>query len=183
MSAADSARLLVLRRAKETDLPEIMPIERASFPTPWSEQGMRRELCGQNGAVYYVAEVDGHVVGYVGAWIYAREVHILTIAVDVTWRGQGLGEILMLTILEHGQQMGCNRAVLEYRLSNFVAEALYRKLGFVAVGIRPGYYTDTNEDAVSAALDDLDAPARREHLAALRTQWEKCHGWIVVSPR
>lgn len=172
---------VLVRRARPEDLRYIMPIERASFATPWSEESMRSELSHQDGAVYYVVESDGSVEGYVGAWMYSGEAHILTIAIAPARRGQGLGELLMLTILEHAYKAGCDSAVLEYRVSNKIAEALYLKLGFRPVAVRPGYYTDNNEDAVCALMDDLEDRERQRYLATLRHQWESDHGWTVVS--
>lgn len=179
MNAKHTARELTLRRGVVADLTEIMAIERASFPTPWSQASMERELSSQDGSVYYVAEVGGRVAGYVGAWMYGGEAHVLTIAVREDQRGEGLGELLMLAVLEHAWRRGCDRCVLEYRVSNARAEALYRKLGFEAVAIRPGYYTDTDEDAVCALINDLDTSARQEKLLGLRRQWETRHGWTV----
>ncbi|MCD6351444.1 MAG: ribosomal protein S18-alanine N-acetyltransferase [Armatimonadetes bacterium] len=179
------ARLLVLRRARLGDLPDIMAIERSSFPTPWSEQDVRREITAGEGSAYLVAEVvqgDEHeIAGYVGAWLYAGEVHILTLAVHQRWRKQGLGERLMLEVLNHAATKGCDRAVLEYRVSNKAAAALYAKLGFKPVAIRPHYYIDNGEDAVSALMDDLATPQRQQILNRLRKEWEQRHDWQVVS--
>lgn len=176
-------RTLVLRRATPADLQQIMAIERVSFPTPWSETGMYRELRSQDGGVYYAAEVAGRVVGYVGAWMYSGEAHILTIAVDAAYRRQGIGEILMLVILDHARRLGCDRAVLEYRVSNAAARALYAKLGFVEVAVRPHYYTDTHEDAICAVIDDLCTDERGEELARLAERWEQRYEWELVLVR
>ncbi len=181
MTPKDTPQELTLRRGVIADLAEIMAIERASFPTPWSQESMERELSSQNGSVYYVVEVEGRVAGYAGAWMYSGEAHVLTIAVREDQRGEGFGELLMLAVLEHAWRRGCDRCVLEYRVSNTRAEALYRKLGFEAVAIRPGYYTDTDEDAVCALISDLDSPARQEKLAELRRQWETRHAWTARS--
>ncbi|MBC7287143.1 MAG: ribosomal protein S18-alanine N-acetyltransferase, partial [Armatimonadetes bacterium] len=171
---------VTVRRARVTDLGDIMRIERESFPTPWSENSMARELRNQDGSLYFVVEVAGHVCGYVGGWTFGGQLHILTIAVDREWRGLGLGELLMLVVLDAARQRGCSRAVLEYRVSNVVAEALYRKLGFNAVAVRPGYYVDTGEDAVCATIEDLLTDERGAELARLREVWQQKHGWHVV---
>jgi ribosomal-protein-alanine N-acetyltransferase len=180
MSAVAPSKQVTIRRARLEDLGEIMAIERVSFPTPWSEGSMSRELRGQDGGVYLVATVEGKVCGYVGAWIYAGEAHVGTVAVGPEWRGQGLGGLLMLAMLREAQRRGAQRVVLEYRVSNAVAEALYYKLGFRPVGLRRAYYADTGEDAILAALDDLATPQRQEALDSLQRQWEQRHGWQVV---
>ena len=174
-------RTVIVRRARLTDLAEIMEIERDSFPTPWSEISMARELRGQGGTLYLVAEVEGRVRGYVGGWTFGGQLHILTLAVHRSFRGQGLGELLMLEIMDAARQRGCSRVVLEYRVSNTVAEALYRKLGFSAVAVRPRYYADTGEDAICATIEDLRSPERVAALRRLREKWEKRHGWRLVT--
>ncbi len=174
-------RTVIIRRANLADLSEIMEIERHSFPTPWSEASMARELRAQDGTLYYVAEVDGHVRGYVGGWTFGGQLHILTLAVHKDFRGLGLGELLMLTILDAARRRACSRVVLEYRVSNTVAEALYRKLGFHAVAVRPRYYADTGEDAVCATIEDLQSPERAAALEQLRRQWEQRHDWRVLA--
>ena len=174
-------KTVVVRRARLDDLAEIMEIERHSFPTPWSESSMARELAGQDGGIYFVAEVDGQVRGYVGGWTFGGQLHVLTIAVHRDFRDRGLGELLMLTILQAARERGCSRAVLEYRVSNSVAEALYRKLGFRAVAVRPRYYADTGEDAICATIEDLLSPQRAAVLDQLKEQWEKRHEWRVLA--
>jgi ribosomal-protein-alanine N-acetyltransferase len=168
-------RRLVVRRAVPSDLGGIMAIENVSFPTPWSESTMRRELADTDAGTYLCADVCGRVAGYVGAWIYSGECHILNIAVSPDFRGTGLGEILMLGILDVAILKGCDNAMLEYRVGNSTAEALYLKLGFVVVGRRPNYYFDTNEDASLATLADLQTLACQASLAHLRELWEHKH--------
>ena len=174
---------ILIRRAKPTDLLQIMAIERASFPTPWSEQGMRRELENQNGSIYLVVEQEGKILGYVGAWTYAAEAHILTIAVHEDVRRKGLVVLLMLAILREAAARGCVQAVLEYRCSNAAAGALYSKLGFRPYAIRRGYYADTHEDAVCAVLTALNSPQRRRELDEALARWMKNHDWDVEFER
>ena len=56
---------------------------------------------------------------------------------------------------EKARELGASKMTLEVRVSNHQAQNLYRKLGFVERGIRKGYYTDTNEDALIMWKDDL----------------------------
>ena len=179
-SAPDNPRpRLVVRQAVPSDLGGIMAIENVSFPTPWSEATMVRELADVASATYLCADVSGRIGGYVGAWIHSGECHILNIAVAPEFRGRGLGEILMLGILDVAIRTGCEYAMLEYRVGNATAEALYLKLGFVVVGHRPNYYFDTNEDAALATLFDLQTPAYQSSLARFRELWEQKHDWAL----
>ena len=47
---------------------------------------------------------------------------------------------------------------LECRKTNIAAQNLYRKLGFIDVGVRKRYYSDTGEDALVMALEKLPEP-------------------------
>ncbi len=63
------------------------------------------------------------------------------------WRGRGIGELMLLAMIERSIELGAHEVTLEVRVSNTVAQNLYRKYGFEVVGRRPGYYRDNNEDA------------------------------------
>ncbi|MCX7600248.1 MAG: ribosomal protein S18-alanine N-acetyltransferase [Armatimonadetes bacterium] len=179
MSAATRLRKVVIRHGRVSDLAAVMEIERASFPTPWSDAAMRRELECQENSYVLVAEVGDRPVGYVVTWVYSGEAHVLNVAVAPDERGQGLGELLMLSAIEEAISRRCRQVVLEYRVSNLAAANLYRKLGFVPAGLRPRYYLDTGEDAIFAILDKLQTPATRRFLSERRDAWQKEHDWTV----
>ena len=96
------------------------------------------------------------VVGYLCLWAVADEVHVTNLAVDPAWRGEGIGRLLLGTLLVHHRASGARRAFLEVRPGNVEARRLYRGLGFQEVGRRRGYYVDTGEDALllEARLDE-----------------------------
>ena len=137
------------------DLGDILKIEKLSFTTPWSKQAFLSELLENDRAYYLVAKVGDRAVGYIGVWLIAGEGHITNVAVHPDYRGQGIGRRLLLAIEEIALARGHRRMTLEVRTSNTVAQHLYRKLGYVAAGIRPKYYRDNNEDAL-IMWKDLD---------------------------
>jgi ribosomal-protein-alanine N-acetyltransferase len=100
------------------------------------------------------------------------EAHITTFAVDPRWRRRGVGEWMLLGLLDRAIQRHAREATLEVRLSNMPARRLYEKYGFRPVGIRPRYYSDNGEDALIMTTDALAAPAMRERLARLRAALE-----------
>jgi len=120
-----------------------------------------RMLRGQNG------RPRPAVVGYGGLWLWLDEAHISTIAVHPDWRGRGLGELLLLAMLERSIELKAAQATLEVRVSNQVAQNLYRKYEFEIVGIRRRYYRDNGEDAYIMTVPALDAAYARR-LARLR---------------
>jgi ribosomal-protein-alanine N-acetyltransferase len=165
---------LTIRRAHPDDLGDVVLIEQESFSAPWPVWSLQQEL-KRSDAVYLVVEADEVFSGYAGMWLVVDEGHIGTIAVTSAMRGHGLGEALMLALLELGDRECLERIFLEYRVSNCPAAALYAKLGFEQTRIRKRYYADNNEDAVEVILPDLQSPARRAHLEELRRLWEVRH--------
>jgi ribosomal-protein-alanine N-acetyltransferase len=169
------------------DVPEVMAIERESFPLPWSENTYRHELRGNQHSHYLVVRPVGSplpvsfwerlvgrgrklapVLGYGGFWLIADEAHISTIAVAARWRGYGLGELLLVTMIEQGLQKGAHIVTLEVRVSNAVAQNLYRKYGFVTVGERKHYYRDNGENAFIMTVDEADGAQYAQQFQALR---------------
>lgn len=137
------------------DLDGIMTVENTSFATPWSRAAFIGELTQNVFANYIVAKSEGRVIGYGGVWVVLDEAHITNVAVHVASRGQKVGERLMLALMKLSSSKGAKRMTLEVRRSNFVAQKLYEKLGFVARGFRRGYYSDTLEDAIVMWKDEL----------------------------
>lgn len=130
------------------DIPDVMVIEHESFSLPWSEEAFRNELTLNHFARYLIMEMDGQPVGYAGMWTIVDEAHITNIAVRTAFRGQRLGERLLRRLMEWAGELGMERMTLEVRATNRVAQSLYSKLGFVPAGVRKGYYSDNQEDAV-----------------------------------
>ncbi|MGE5262781.1 MAG: ribosomal protein S18-alanine N-acetyltransferase [Acidobacteriota bacterium] len=87
------------------------------------------------------------VVGYGGLWLMVDEAHISTIASHPDWRRRGIGELLLLAMIDSAAEIGANIVTLEVRVTNVPAQVLYTKYGFEVVGRRKGYYSDNGEDA------------------------------------
>ena len=136
-----------IRRMQYRDVPAVAAIERAVFARPWSEESFHREVEENRVARYLIAERDGEILGYAGAWVVLDECHITNIAVRESSRGQGVGQALLEALLSYVSNLGAAWADLEVRVSNERAQALYRKNGFVSVGKRKRYYEDNGEDA------------------------------------
>jgi [ribosomal protein S18]-alanine N-acetyltransferase len=138
----------VFRSMTLEDIGTIVRIERESFTSPWSEEAFRTELTQNLFARYMVMERDGVILGYGGMWIIVDEAHVTNIAVQERYRGLGLGERLLREMMRAAIWLGARRMTLEVRVSNEPAQSLYRKLGFLPSGLRPGYYSDNREDAL-----------------------------------
>ncbi len=176
---------LAVEPMRVADIPEVLRIERASFPTPWSEVGYRRELTRNEFAHYFVLRLypkrsrkrrgwpplltrqPGEIIGYTGYWLIADEAHITTLAVAPAWRRHGLGEWLLVHLLRDAIRRGASVATLEVRVSNRAAQRLYWKYHFERVGMRRRYYAD-GEDAILMTLTGLNSPEYRAFLAERR---------------
>ncbi|MFD1954152.1 ribosomal protein S18-alanine N-acetyltransferase [Paenibacillus thailandensis] len=146
MGAAE--RNLRFRPMILADIPAVEEIEQEAFATPWTVEAFMNELTNNMFAKYIVMEQDGELIGYGGMWVIVDEAHVTNIAVRADCRGRGYGEQLMKELQRKAVSFGADRMTLEVRVTNTVAQNLYRKLGFEPSGLRPGYYSDNNEDAL-----------------------------------
>ncbi|MDI3328852.1 MAG: ribosomal protein S18-alanine N-acetyltransferase [Alicyclobacillaceae bacterium] len=133
---------------RTTDLDRIQEIERASFPVPWSRSAFYGELADNRFARYIVAQRQDEVIGYAGMWLILDEAHVTNIAVHPKARRQHVGETLLRYLMAYARSQGAAHMTLEVRVSNTPAQRLYQKVGFAPKGVRKGYYTDNQEDAL-----------------------------------
>jgi len=94
-------------------------------------------------------------LGFIGIWFLSDDAHITAITVSSSWRGHGLGELLMIGSIESAISRNSRVITLEVRVSNSIAISLYQKYGFKKVGIRKGYYNDNREDAVIMTTEPI----------------------------
>lgn len=175
------------------DIDQVMEIERASFPLPWSVRAYHYEVAeNQHSTMLVVRPTAGSggtltrlalrlgltklrpLLGYAGFWLLVDEAHICTIAVHPQWRGQGLGELLLLSLLDYAVKSGGLRATLEVRVSNRVALGLYHKYGFKIVSRRKRYYSDNNEDAYIMTTPPFETREFQEILDHRRSELHAC---------
>lgn len=108
------------------------------------------------------------IVGYGGFWLMAGEAHIMTIAVKPEYRGRHVGELLLAAMIDRAYELNATEVTLEVRVSNHVAQALYRKYGFLEAGRRIRYYSDNNEDALIMTTNPLRSASYRHQFEVLR---------------
>lgn len=145
----------LIRRMTLADVDAVAAIEAATFPTPWSREAFQQELTRNVAARYLVAEANGQVVGYAGAWIILDESHVTNIAIAECCRGRGYGRLLTQGLMQYLSNLGAAYATLEVRRSNLRAQNLYKSLGFVGVGWRKRYYEDNREDALLMVCEHM----------------------------
>jgi len=131
-----------------SDLDQVLDIERASFPTPWTRAAFCYEIEQNKVARCTVLRDRRGIVGYLCLWEIGHEIHITNLAVHPEWRRRAVARQLLGAALAEGVARGVTLAFLEVRPSNTRALALYESLGFQVIGRRNGYYFDTGEDAL-----------------------------------
>lgn len=136
-----------IRDLTDEDLPRVMEIERRAFSTPWQENTFRGLL--RRGDTDLLGAVRGErLLGYAITWTVLDQSELGNVAVAPEERGGGIGQTLVVEILERVRERGAAVCFLEVRESNQVAQSLYRQLGFEVVGRRRAYYSVPVEDAL-----------------------------------
>lgn len=180
------------------DLVDVSRVERRCFTTPWPMAAYRRELRQGDHGHYIILRATPTaaaqqarpkprtrlglipfgrwfnpdngvpVAGFAGMWLMFGEAHVTTIGVDPVHQGQGLGELLLLSLIVEAIARGSQWMTLEVRVSNHLAQALYQKYGFTTQHIRPRYYSDNGEDAWLMSSRPFSDRAYRQELEGLR---------------
>jgi ribosomal-protein-alanine N-acetyltransferase len=166
----DEALTVHLVPMRRRHLRSVLKIEAQVYPRPWSLPLFMSELNLRTSRAYYVARVDGSVVGYAGLMIIGEDAHVTTIAVDPAWHRHKIGSRLLLTLAREATEHGAKHLTLEVRVSNSGAQAMYRKFGFQPAGIRRNYYVETNEDALVMWAEDLGSEAYVDRLAGIEAE-------------
>lgn len=120
------------------DLPEILAIEEAAHPYPWSEAVF--EDCLRAGYRLDGAFVEGVLIGYSVVMTVLDEWHLLNLCVDPAHQRRGVGRFLLERLLDSAAAMDASCLLLEVRAGNRTAIALYERAGFADIGHRKAYY-------------------------------------------
>ena len=144
----------VLRPLTVATLDGVMALEESVYPFPWTRGNFLDSLASGYTA-WTLNRIEGDLVGYCVAMFGAEEMHLLNITVAPSWRRLGHARRLFDELVAVCRQRPADRLWLEVRESNRTAQEVYRRLGFVAAGMRRGYYpapAGTREDAIVMTL-------------------------------
>ncbi|HXS05885.1 MAG TPA: GNAT family N-acetyltransferase [Rhizomicrobium sp.] len=122
------------------DVAALATLHATGFAAPWSESAIR-DLFATPGVFAFAAPE-----GFILARAAGGEAEILTLAVAPADRRKGLGRALVRLAHAHAATLGAIGLFLEVGVRNDAAQALYRGLGFQAVGRRKAYYADEDAD-------------------------------------
>lgn len=135
----------IVKMTKE-HIPDILKVEAECFSAPWSQAMFLEEISGKF-AHYFVAEIEGEAVAYMGMWSLSGEGHITNVAVAGNHRRKGIAKSLIEHFIDIARKENLEFMTLEVRASNIAAISLYEYFGFTQVGVRKKYYENT-EDAL-----------------------------------
>ncbi len=158
------AHYIVLRDKALMQVQEPMPAEpdRPRRPFPLS-------LLPSRPATTMTSPNLASIIGFAGLWLMVDEAHITTIAIHPDYRRKGLGELELVSLIDIAYHIGAKWVTLEVRVSNYVAQTLYRKYGFREAGMRHRYYSDNQEDALIMWTEEISSPAYKERFQHLKT--------------
>jgi len=136
---------MIIRYASLNDIDRIYEIEKRVFSNPWSKESIKNELDNYSKSLNLISEIDGQLMGYFFSHMISNEVHILNIAIDVSFQHRGNGEAFFNQIFK--KYLEYANVFLEVKRTNLPAINLYHKFGFEEIDIRKMYYSD-GQDAV-----------------------------------
>lgn len=140
-----AARQIVIEKAVPNDGKTIYEIGTLCFSDAWREETVLHDMEGDY-SCYFIAKVDGEIVGYGCFWFIADEGQLVNIGVRPDYRSQGIGEAILTRGIEEARERGMRTMFLEVRVSNLGAQKMYEKFGFQNLGLRKKVYDLPMED-------------------------------------
>ena len=137
----------IIRPMEVSDTEQVEMIEKQIFSIPWSQKSFE-DACQSNDNIYLVCEMNGQIAGYCGLWTVLGEGNITNMAVSGGFRRLGIAETLMKEMEKRGMSKNVVTYFLEVRKSNEAAVNLYKKMGYVQIGVRKNFYEKPVEYAL-----------------------------------
>ncbi len=153
-------------------IPHLVELDNLYLGGIWSKDAYKTEIESPNSSFLALSlpNSEDKIIGYGCLWSILEEAHITILLVHPDYQGQGLGQLLLLSLLENAVKRGLERATLEVGAGNQVAIALYEKFGFKIAGRRKNYYPQTGEDALILWRSQLHYPEFQQNLTHWREQ-------------
>jgi len=141
---------VAVRDYRTSDYRDVLEIDKEAFAPQNATYDLYIYLT--YGSDVLVADIGGKIVGYAASMEMGSEAKIMSIAVRKEYRGLGIGSKLLDEVIKRCKERGKAQLFLEVRVSNKIAQQLYKKKGFRIIDIIPAYYND-GEDAYVMALN------------------------------
>ena len=140
--SSDLVQALAIRPLHGADIPAVDQLESTLFPSDhWSVEQWWRELAAEH-THYWVAQLHERIIGYCGLSAQLPDADIQTIAIEAQHQGNGLGGLLLDSMLVAASELSIQFIFLEVRADNQAAISLYNSRYFNRISERLKYYPD-----------------------------------------
>ena len=156
---------LEIKPAIADQVEQILALDQLCFGGIWSKDGYLREIDSPNASLQLLWLTDEltearslspELIGIACMWSIVDEAHITLLGIHPQYRHQGLGMLLLNSLLQEAKEKNLHHATLEVKVTNDKAIQLYKKFGFQIAGTRKNYYPKTGEDASILWLNRID---------------------------
>jgi ribosomal-protein-alanine N-acetyltransferase len=136
-------------RADEALMQELYQVLAAGFngESPWTVQHLRETVASES-SIILAATLAEEKVGVIVASETAFSLDIYLVVVAEKHKQKYIGTQLFNALIAYAKEQTIEAIVLETRVSNKPAIALYERVGFEKVGERKAYYSRPIEDAL-----------------------------------
>ena len=139
--------MFLISKMQESDIDELVKIDKICFSSPWSYNSFKAELENKN-SYFIVCKYNNKAIGYAGLYKILDETYISNIALLPDYRKKGIGRKLLVSLINYAQNNRASFISLEVRKSNYIAINLYKSEGFVLSGLRKNFYSSPKEDGL-----------------------------------
>lgn len=136
-----------IRRMQESDLEQVVELEKACFQNPWNHSQCLYELNENPFSKGFLIQEEDRIVGYAFLWVTFEIAQLARIGIDPMYRKKGYGQFLLDQLMQYAREKECEFLTLEVRASNIAGQKLYERAGLIQVNRSASYYPD-GEDAL-----------------------------------
>ncbi|MEL6441961.1 MAG: N-acetyltransferase [Cyanobacteria bacterium J06621_8] len=170
-------KILEIKPLRSFQMSEVLVLDQICLGGLWTEDGYLREIDSPKSSLLVMSLTEPSnqeqkkpiIIGVCCLWAIVNEAHITLLAIHPDHRRQGLGQLLLLTILKNAIARQLDWATLEVNVNNQGAINLYQKFGFRVAGTRKNYYQPSGDDALVLWLKGL----RQSNVQANLKQWQR----------
>ena len=141
-----------IREMISEDLETIKNILISDFDDFWNYNILKEELESPNSKYIIAKTNDGEIIGFAGIKVLIDTADIMNIVVKKSWKNQGVGNLLLNSLISLCKNLNLLSLSLEVNEDNLPAIHLYEKFGFKNIGVRKNYYQDKNGIVMSYRL-------------------------------
>lgn len=165
---------IAIKLLTPAEVPEIVKLDQICLGGLWTEDAYLREIESDKSTLIILtlwkSEFDNQpqIIGMACLWSIIKEAHITLLGIHPDHRQQGLGQLLLLSLLKDAIARQLERATLEVNEHNLAAINLYQKYGFQIAGSRRNYYQPAGDDALVLWLKGIQQETFKSNLIQWR---------------